>query len=147
MWPLALDSSVPLVLSTFHDITHTFTVGLALHKNLSGTGQWNVPKGHVNVAGLETHTCWNCNKPGCTPSKCKQPRDQARIDKTGRSTLRKRIVKRTRRVPMVAKVLGRREGILRERRVVAIEAVELIVARATTLGTSGALHPYWWGGQ
>ena len=37
----------------FHDITHSFTVGLALHKNLSGTGQWNVPKGRVNVSGLE----------------------------------------------------------------------------------------------
>ena len=37
--------------TTFHDITHTFTVGLALHKNMSGTGQWNVPKGRVNVAG------------------------------------------------------------------------------------------------
>ena len=52
--------------------------------------------------------------------------------------MRERIVKRTQRVPMVAKVPGRREGILRERRVVAIKAVELIVARATTLGTSGA---------
>jgi len=76
--------------TTFHDITHTFTVGLALHKNLAGTGQCNVPKGHVNVAGSETKTCWNCNKPGCTPSKCKQPRDQARIDKNRKEYFEKK---------------------------------------------------------
>ena len=49
---------------------------------------------------------------------------------------------------MVAKVPGRREGILRERRVVqevAIKAVDLIVALAITLGTSGA--PLRWGGK
>ena len=42
---------------------------------------------------------------------------------------------------MVAKVPGRRDGTLRELRViqeVAIKAIDLIVARAITLGTSGA---------
>ena len=50
--------------------------------------------------------------------------------------MRKRIVKRTRRVPMVVKVPGRREGTLRELRVVqevAIKAVDLIMATEVVL--------------
>ena len=74
----------------FHDITHIFNLGLSMHKNMTGLGTWNVPKGRVNVAGSEQPTCWNCNKPGCTPSKCKQPKDQARIDKNRKEYFEKK---------------------------------------------------------
>ena len=58
-----------------------------MHDFLSTTGQWNVAKkgGGLHVANSNSNSdhykCWNCEKTDCNLRKCKEPKDQQRIER------------------------------------------------------------------
>ena len=66
------------------ELTYVVSLAQELFGNIHRVHEWNVPKGgkgaHAAMTPAE-QKCWNCEKPGCTPSTCSQPRDEARIAK------------------------------------------------------------------
>jgi len=66
------------------ELPYVVSLAQELFGNIHRVHEWNVPKGgkgaHAAMSPAE-QICWNCDKPGCTPSTCSQPRDEACIAK------------------------------------------------------------------
>jgi hypothetical protein len=66
--------------SAYEETSYVVFLGVEFYHVLNQGNEWNVPKGHkFSAVAPGKRKCFNCGKPGCTPSTCNQPLDQERI--------------------------------------------------------------------
>ena len=80
--------------TTMDELTYVVSLAQEHFGNIHQVHEWNVPKGgkgaHAATVTPANQTCWNCEKPNCTPSTCSQPRDEARIAKNRKEYFEKK---------------------------------------------------------